>query len=284
MGGDISSIISMQKNEITEYLLYLKLSRRIEDKNNKKVLEHISKDELNHYNILKEITKKDVSSKRFKLFIFNILSFIFGLTFTLKLMEKGELVSQENYLELSKKFPSLRKIINDENKHEKDLLNLLKEEKLEYAGSIVLGLNDALVELTGALAGLTLALQNPKMIAVTGFITGIAAALSMAASGYLSSKEDRIRNPLRSALYTGLTYLITVLILIIPYLVLSNIYLSLIITLILAILIIATYTFFISISKDLKFWSRFLEMGMISLTIATISFCFGYILKLLFNL
>ena len=42
--------------------------------------------------------------------------------------------------------------------NESALLQLLDEEKLRYTGSIVLGLNDVLVELTGALAGLTLAL------------------------------------------------------------------------------------------------------------------------------
>ena len=49
-------------------------------------------------------------------------------------------------------------------------------------GSVVLGLNDELVEFTGALAGFTLALSDHRLIALTGSITGIAAALSMASS------------------------------------------------------------------------------------------------------
>ena len=55
---------------------------------------------------------------------------------------------------------------------------------------MVLGLNDALVELTGALAGFTLAFRNTCLIAMAGFITGIAASLSMAASEYLSTKSE----------------------------------------------------------------------------------------------
>jgi VIT1/CCC1 family predicted Fe2+/Mn2+ transporter len=70
-------------------------------------------------------------------------------------------------------------IIRQEEQHETALLELLDEERLRYAGSMVLGLNDALVELTGALAGLTLALQDTNLIALTGSITGLAAALSM---------------------------------------------------------------------------------------------------------
>ena len=86
-----------------------------------------------------------------------------------------------------------------------------------YLGSIVLGLNDALVELTGVLAGLTLALQNSRIIVVSGLIIGLAASLSMAASEYLSTKaEANGRSPGVSAFYTGIAYLITVLFLIFP--------------------------------------------------------------------
>jgi VIT1/CCC1 family predicted Fe2+/Mn2+ transporter len=85
------------------------------------------------------------------------------------------------------------------------LISLIDEERLKYVSSMVLGLNDALVELTGALTGLTLALQNPRLIAIVGFITGIAASMSMAASEYLSTKqEDTEKNPLKASVYTGL--------------------------------------------------------------------------------
>jgi len=284
MKGDISDIRSMQRNEITEYILYSKLSKKIKDKHNKSVLEHISDDELKHYNLLKSITKEEIKPKKFKIFIFNLISIILGLTFALKLMELGEPASQQRYYELSKKFPSVKKLIKDEHRHETELLNLLKEEKLEYAGAIVLGLNDALVELTGALAGFTLALQNTNIIAVSGLVMGIAAALSMASSGYQSAKADGTKNPFRSALYTGITYFIVVLILITPYLLSSEVYSSLLITLILAIIIIAAYNFFITTAKSLKFWPRFIEMTLISLIIATISFGIGYLLKITFNI
>ena len=90
-------------------------------------------------------------------------------------MEKGEENAQDDYQQLFEIIPEAETIMRNENQHESALLQLLDEEKLWYTGSIVLGLNDALVELTGALAGLTLALQNTKLISLTGLITGIAA-------------------------------------------------------------------------------------------------------------
>jgi VIT1/CCC1 family predicted Fe2+/Mn2+ transporter len=68
-------------------------------------------------------------------------------------MEKGEEEAQDKYEEWIEKYDGAKRILNDEEEHEKELLNMLEEEKLNYVGSVVLGLNDALVELTGSLAG-----------------------------------------------------------------------------------------------------------------------------------
>ena len=65
-------------------------------------------------------------------------------------MEKGEHLAQRNYEEIAEFLPEARQIVHEEKRHEAELLRMLDEERLRYAGSIVLGLNDALVELTGA--------------------------------------------------------------------------------------------------------------------------------------
>jgi len=274
-------ILRAQKNEITEYYIYSKLANKIKEENNKKILKKIANDELKHYNIWKKYSKKEIKPNFFRVYWYIFLSSILGLSFGLKLMEKGEKLAKEVYKKIDGKFP-LASFIKDEHGHEKKLLDLIKEERVEYAGSIVLGLNDALVELTGALSGLTFALQNGKIIAITGFITGVAASMSMAASGYLSSREDDNKTPKKSAIYTGVAYIATVLLLILPYLLLDNIYLSLGIMLSVAILIIAGYTFYISTAKELKFGRRFLEMAIISITVAIISFLIGLIIRNVF--
>ena len=144
---------------------------------------------------------------------------------------------------------------------------LSRKTKSKYSGSIVLGLNDAIVETTGALFGLTYALQKSSLIAATGFIVGIAASLSMAASEYLHEKESpqRKSKPLISAIYTGFAYLITVLILISPYLFLENVFISSMTMLLFAILIIAIYSYYISTQSKISFKNRFLQMTLISL-------------------
>jgi vacuolar iron transporter family protein len=271
-------ILRAQKNEITEHHIYHLLSNKTKSKHNKEVLEHIAKDELGHYNYWKKLSKKEVHPDKFKIFIFTLIAKIFGLAFTLKLMESGEKTAKKAYKKLGN-YHGVKRIIHDEYVHEKDILRMLREERIEYASSTVLGLNDALVELTGALAGLTLALQNSVLVATSGLIIGVAASLSMAASEYLSSKEEKNKCPVKSAFYTGTAYILTVILLILPYFIFDNIYTSLFVMVLVGILIVATYTFYMSIAKEQKFWPKFIQMVSISLTVALISFIVGVLVR-----
>ncbi|MBN1699462.1 MAG: VIT1/CCC1 transporter family protein [Spirochaetales bacterium] len=276
-------IRKMQKNEITEYHIYSRIASSVKHEANKKILLSIAEDERRHYNRLKELTGTEIRPNRIKVWFYYIISLVLGISFGLKLMENGESIATRIYADLSEKNEFLRALSMDEQKHEKELLGVLSEERLEYAGSIILGLNDALVELTGALAGLTLALQKNDLIALAGLVTGFAASLSMAASGYLSSKEEADRqenkNPLKAALYTGVAYVITVILLIFPYFLGLTPFAALALTLAIALCIIFLYTFYITTAKGIKFWRRFLEMAVISLTIAAIGFLAGLGLK-----
>ncbi|MGV8150237.1 MAG: VIT1/CCC1 transporter family protein [Candidatus Woesearchaeota archaeon] len=271
-------MLAAQKNEITEHIIYSRLAKKSRDVHNKKTLERLSSDELKHYEILKKHTKIDVSPKRFKIWFYSFLATIFGISFTIRLMEHGEEYAQKLYSQQKDK--DFKVLLVDEHRHEKDLIEILKDSRVEYAGSIVLGLNDALVELTGALAGLSLALANGKLIAVIGGITGFAAAMSMAASSYLSSKEEKNnKDAFKGATYTGVAYLITVTLLILPFIFINNVFISMVVMLCITILIIAVYTFYISTAKGTGFWPKFIEMALISLTVAAISFVIGWIVR-----
>jgi hypothetical protein len=127
--------------------------------------------------------------------------------------------------------------------------------------------------------GFTLALSDNKIISLVGLVTGISAALSMAASDYLSSKAEGDPKARKSAVYTGVAYFFTVILLILPFLVITSKFLALGITLATAILIIFVFNYYISTAKDLNFKARFLEMATISMGVAAFSFFVGYALK-----
>ena len=261
-----SIIYSFQRNELTEYLIYKKLAAKTKNQENSQVLAQIAEDEQRHGIIWGKYLSKQATPNTFKVTLFYLISRFFGITFAIKLMERGEENAQDAYSAIDT-IPEASTIQNEENIHEKALIDMIDEEHLKYMGSIVLGLNDALVELTGVLAGLTLALRDPKLIALTGAVTGIAAALSMAASEYLSTKsEETEKHAGKASVYTGIAYIITVIALVSPFLIFSDIYFSLALTFVAAILIVATFNYYISVVKEVNFKRRFLEM---------IGICFG---------
>jgi VIT1/CCC1 family predicted Fe2+/Mn2+ transporter len=275
----IRKIKKLQKGEITEYHIYNRISKRVKNIENKNILVNIANDELKHYKIWSNHLQNEVKPNYFKIIFFSILNFFFGYTFTLKIMESGEENAQEQYDEIAKYLPIALKVLSDEDQHEEELLNMLNEERLNYVGSMVLGLNDALVELSGTLAGLTFALANTTLISLSGLITGIAASLSMAASEYLSRKSENDPDALKSAFYTGIAYIITVALLILPYLLISNPYVSLGIMLGAVVLIIFVFNFYISVAKNYSFKKRFSQMAIISLGVAGLSFVIGILVK-----
>ena len=278
-------LLDFQENEITEYHIYKRLAEKIKDTENGKILNQIAEDELGHYEDWKKYTGEDVKPNKWSIWKYYFISRVFGFTFGVKLMERGEKSAQINYDKIREYVPEVDNWITDEEEHENALLDMLDEERLQYAGSVVLGLNDALVELTGALAGLTLALQNVELIALSGLITGIAASLSMAASEYLSTRSEKTdKHPIRAAIYTGIAYIFTVAILITPYLIFDNYFLDLALALISGVIIIAVFNYYISVAQDESFKDRFLEMAGLSLSVAAFSFGIGYLIRIFLNI
>jgi len=276
-----AQVLRFQQTEITEHHIYKRLAKRINSPENAKIMDQIAADELRHYNGWKQYTNQDVEPRWFFVWFYYLVSMLFGFTFGVKLMEMGEEAAQKNYAAISNEIPEAEIYEREEDAHEQQLIGMLDEERLQYAGSVVLGLNDALVELTGALAGLTLALQNGKLIALSGLITGIAASMSMAASEYLSTRSEKTtKQPVRAAIYTGIAYIITVALLVMPYLIMpERFYLDLVIALTTGVIIIAVFNYYISVAKGESFRERFLEMAGLSLGVAVFSFIIGYFIR-----
>jgi VIT1/CCC1 family predicted Fe2+/Mn2+ transporter len=282
---DARQVVAFQKNEITDHHIYKNLSGRISGVKNRRILTQIADDEMRHYNIWKNYSRKDVGPSRFKIWFYTMVSMLFGYTFGIKLMEKGEQSACDLYNSIPGSFKEISGIIRDEEEHEQALVTLLDEDRLKYTGSIVLGLNDALVELMGVLAGLSFALQNTTLIALTASITGVAAALSMASSEYLSTKaESGTKNPLKAAFFTGIAYLLTVVVLITPYLLFSDYLICLGLAFFGAVCIIGFFNFYIAIARNVPFKERFLEMVGLCFTVAALSFGAGYVIRFAFGI
>lgn len=274
-------ITKMQQNELNESVIYKKIAKFAKGEENKATLIRLANEEFAHYQIWQKYTNKELTPKKAKIFFYTLIARILGFTFAVKLMEKGEEGSQAEYARIESEVPESVTIRKQEEEHEKALLDILDEESLRYVGSMVLGLNDALVELAGSLAGFTFALQNTRLVALSGLIVGISATFSMASSEFLAAKSEGRDDALKSCSYTGIAYLITVILLVLPYLLFepTQYIPALVCMLLIIVLIIAGFTFYTSVAKDQPFKSRFLEMALISIGVAVISFGVGLLAK-----
>jgi len=284
MTHDISAksmaiIRKMQQSELTESVIYESIARFAKGDENKQTLLRLSREELAHCRIWQKYTGEEMKPERRKVLWYTLIARILGFTFAVKLMERGEGRAQEEYEALSQEVPESVHIREQEEEHEQALLAMLDEESLRYVGSMVLGLSDALVELTGSLAGFTFALQDTKLVALSGLIVGISATFSMASSEFLSAKSEGRTDALKSCSYTGIAYLITVILLILPYLLFSSCVPALVCMLGIIVLIIGGFTFYTSVAQDQPFKSRFWEMTLISLGVAVLSFVVGVLAK-----
>ena len=277
----LAIIKRMQQSELTESVIYEKIARFAKGDENKQTLLRLSREEKAHYEIWKKYTGLEMKPEKGKVLKYTMLARILGFTFAVKLMERGEEGAQEEYEKLASEVPESITIRQQEEEHEKALLDMLDEERLQYVGSMVLGLNDALVELTGSLAGFAFALQNTRLIALSGLIVGISATFSMASSEFLAARSEGRTDALKSCSYTGIAYLLTVVALIAPYLIFpaSQYIPAMICMLAVVILIIAGFTYYTSIAQDQPFKRRFLEMAIISVSVAVLSFIVGILAK-----
>ena len=271
----------MQQNELIESYIYEEISKFAKGEENKKVLLRLAQEERAHYEIWKQYTGLEMKPEKGKISWYKWMARIMGFTFAIKMMENGESSSQEEYAILTNEVEESVFIRQQEEEHEHALLDMLDEERLQYVGSMVLGLNDALVELTGSLAGFTFALQNTRLTALSGLIIGISATFSMASSEFLAARSEGRDDALKSCTYTGIAYLFTVIALIAPYLIFDNANFipALICMLLIVVLIIAGFTYYTSVAQDQPFKSRFLEMATISISVAVISFFVGVLAK-----
>jgi len=144
-----------------------------------------------------------------------------------------------------------------------------------------------LIGLAGQMAGFTFALQNTQLIGFAGLIAGFAQFSSNSASEieiYFSQKTEENKASLISSLYMGGTYIITVIVLIIPYFIFSNYYIALTLNISITLIIIGFFTFFVSVVKNIAIREMFLAMLTVSFCVSAISFILGWITKVFLKL
>ncbi len=277
-------------DELFDHYVYKELSKIESDPGRKKILEEMSEHEFQHYEFWKKLggeCKEDINLSRVKLFVW--MRKIFGLTFTLKYLERHEMDVIEHYKEYLDKLDDenraeMEKILQDEVQHEKTHMESIDERIVRYMGFIVLGMADAIVEITGVHAGFLGVTAQTLMAGIAGLIVGLSAAISMSSAAYLQAKHDIQFSPKVSALITGIAYIFAVVLLALPYFLTHSMIFAFTASVMLGVIMIAGFTYYGAVLQDKSFSREFIESTALMLGTALGAFLFGEILGKAFGI
>jgi len=97
----------------------------------------------------------------------------------------------------------------------------------------------------------------------------------MAAASYLQARQTRVFNPLKAAAITGVTYMVTVIFLALPYFVTRETAVAFTASLLVSILMISAFTFYGGVVRDMPL-KREITIGIVlTLGTAGATFLFG---------
>jgi VIT1/CCC1 family predicted Fe2+/Mn2+ transporter len=289
--ADLEQIADTQaREELFAYRLYSALARRVPAGKSRDLMDELARQEKSHVDFWLGVNGGSEAAIRIPKLKYRLLvlaSRILGPAFTIRWLERGEdqaITAYTGLLEGGELNPvqqaHIRKMLDEEREHEQVLERGIEDERRLYLGAAVLGLNDALVELTGGLTGLVSSIREPKLIGFASLVVGIAASMSMAASNFLSVdiSDDSGLKPGKAATYTGTTYIVVVVGLVLPFFLLSDRHLALVISWAAAVAIIAAFSFYSAVMQGVTFLRRFVMMMGFGLGVAVISFVIGRVL------
>jgi len=255
-------------DELTDSVVYKKLSALGFEKRHRfsGTLKQLSSMEYGHYRFWsKYCPDRQVRVSSFKVYSTILIRLLLGVTFAVKLLERNETKTIKKYRDVSRRIPQkdqaqFKKMIADEVGHENEFVSRFDEPHIRYISFIVLGLADALVEIAGIHAGSLGIYDKTELAGLAGIIAGAAASIAMASAAYAQAKTGFKGSATLSAIYTGISYFFTAVILATPYFLTNVMIYALTASLIFAVVLTAFISFYGSVISGAEFKKDFIEI------------------------
>ena len=272
------------QDEFTDYTIYLALSRRERNGRFKDALTSLGETEKGHYDFWKKYAPDArVRAIRLRVYFVQMLRLLLGLTFTLKFLERHESAVVRRYKQVEHYIPPEDKaffgqMVADEEHHESYLMSGIEEGRVKYMAFIILGLADAVVEVAAIHAGSLGIYRRTEIAGLAGIVAGMAASIAMASAAYAQAQQGFSGSAKRSAVYTGISYLITAVLLAFPYFLTQNQYIALGSSLTVGMVLVAFITYYDTIISARVFKRQFLELGGIILGATAALYVIGIVI------
>jgi VIT1/CCC1 family predicted Fe2+/Mn2+ transporter len=300
-------------SEMRDYEIYNALASRERNPKLKELLGRIARMEEKHTMLWKKMLDEDavnIPSRQGTIIAIETAGYtaarrILGVAFVSKLLGRNEVSSLERFSGAVKRVGLTRKargylntIINDEERNEEYLKRSLREHDsgLDYIGSIVLGLNDGLVEVLAAVTGIAVLARAGFIVVVAGMIIGLSGTLSMAGGVYLSAKSHGLvqegggseeftgTNPRKDALYTGIYYFFGAMVSIVPFIFGFEGFAGILLAIILVSAVLTFASVVVAVVSNTSIKKRVFEMLAVSLGAAFAAILLGVVMKIKFGI
>ena len=254
-------------DEFSDCTLYDRLSKTVNsDSPFREVLLDLSATEHKHFEFWRKyVPGEEPKLARLKLYWVLFLRKFFGLTFATRYLDRHEGKVVQEYEGLARLIPEADRpayddMVADEKEHEKAFAKKVESSAIRYIAFVVLGLADALVEISGIHAGWLGLFEKTEIAGLAGVVAGGAASLAMASAAFAQAKQGFSGSARLSAVYTGVSYFVTAIILATPYFLTSSMILALATSLTLAVAILAVTTWYSTVIQQKLFPRDFVEI------------------------
>jgi vacuolar iron transporter family protein len=278
------------RDEHTDGAVYRMLSRHEKNQSFKKALEDLARGEQSHYEFWKIYTHDaHVKVRRLKVYFTFLLRLTLGLTFTMKFLERHEEALHERYRQMLKNIPPADKarfeaMMEEEEHQESYLMGEVHEGRVKYMSFIVLGLADAVVEISGIHAGSLGIFNLTELAGIAGILAGMAASIAMASAAYAQAKQGFEGSAKWSAIYTGVSYMFTAIFLALPYFLTSSMIVALGVSLVIGVALVAAMTYYDTVISARKFKRQFTEIAGIILAATLALYIAGTLIRHFFGI
>lgn len=256
------------RDEYKDYLVYSELAKFNKGKNHKfsEIFSELANTEKKHYDFWKKYSaKKEPRTSKWGARLIIFISLLFGTTFAIKFLEKHETKTIEKYKSVKHLIPEEDRVffgemIADEEEHEYDFRNKIQSSYVKYISFVILGLADAIVEISGIHAGSLGIYNSTKLTGLAGIVAGAAASIAMASAAYAQAKQGFVGSASVSAAFTGVSYFASALVLATPYFLTEDMITAVVASITFAVIILAVTNYYNSVITEKSFVKDFAEM------------------------
>ncbi|HYC26392.1 MAG TPA: hypothetical protein VEB67_00025 [Nitrososphaerales archaeon] len=269
-------------DEFSDFTLYDRLAKTISsDSPFEETLKQLSTTEHGHFEFWRKyVPDEEPKLAKLKVYWVLFLRRFLGLTFATRYLDRHESKVVKEYQGVSGLIPASDKqafdeMVADEKEHEKAFAMKIESSAVRYISFVVLGLADALLEISGIHAAFLGLFDKTEIVVLAGIVAGASASIAMASAAFAQAKAGFKGSARLSAFYTGTSYFVTAILLATPYFLTGNMIFALSSSLFVAVVILAVTTYYNVVIQDKPFMRDFLEILLILFGATLVLFLFG---------